>query len=166
VAKDTLYAYLDHLQDAFLIRTVSMHSRSERQRMVNPRRAYPIDAGLIPLYTRAGREHHGRALETAVLLELERRGYAADWFRTEGGWEVDFLSERAGDPPLLIQVSLETAEDATWEREVRALADAARAHPDAEAILITLDPRPPAHELPRGLRWRPAAQWFLEAAGG
>ncbi|MEX2610328.1 MAG: ATP-binding protein [Gemmatimonadota bacterium] len=166
VAKDTLYAYLDHLQDAFLIRTVSMRSRSERQRMANPRKAYPIDAGLIPLYARAGREHQGRALETAVLLELERRGYAADWVRTEGGWEVDFLAERAGDPPLLIQVSLDTAEDATWHREVRALEDAAGTHPDAEAVLITLDPAPPPHDLPRGLRWSPAARWLLEGVGG
>jgi predicted AAA+ superfamily ATPase len=163
VAKDTLYEYLDHLQDAFLVRTVSMHSRSERQRMANPRKAYPIDPGLIPLYTRTGREHDGRALETAVLLELERRGYAANWVRTEGGWEVDYCAERTGDPPLLIQVSLDTAEDDTWEREVRALEDAARAHPEAEAILITLDPSPPARELPPGLQWRPASRWFLEA---
>jgi hypothetical protein len=163
VSKDTSYEYLDHLQDAFLVRTVSMHSRSERQRMANPRKAYPIDPGLIPLYARAGREHDGRALETAVLLELERRGYAADWVRTKGGWEVDYFAERTGDPPLLIQVSLDTAEDRTWEREVRALEDAARAHPEAEAVLITLDPAPPTRELPEGLRWRPASQWLLDA---
>lgn len=162
VSKDSLYEYLDHLQDAFLVRTVSMHSRSERQRMANPRKAYPIDTGLIPLYTRAGREHDGRALETAVLLELERRGYTADWVRTESGREVDYLAERAGDRPVLIQVSLDTAEDRTWEREVRGLEDAARALPEAEAILITLDPTPPTRELPVGLQWRPATQWFLE----
>lgn len=162
VAKDTLYEYLDHLQDAFLVRTVSMHSRSERQRMANPRKAYPIDPGLIPLYTRAGRQHDGRSLETAVLLELERRGYEADWVRTQGGWEVDFLAERPGDPPLLIQVSLDTAADETWHREVRALEDARVGQPEAEALLVTLDPSPPARELPEGLRWYPAAQWFLE----
>lgn len=162
VSKDTLYAYLDHLQDAFLIRTISMHSHSERQRMANPRKAYPVDPGLIPLYTRAGREHDARALETAVLLELERRGYEADWVRTGEGWEVDFLAERAGARPLLIQVSLDTAETGTWEREVRALEDARRIHPDAEAILITLDPSPPAREVPDGLEWRAASRWFLE----
>jgi len=163
VAKDTLYAYLDHLEDAFLIRTVSMHSRSERQRMANPRRAYPIDPGLIPLYERAGREHRGRALETAVLLELERRGYTADWIRTAEGWEVDFFAERPGDPPLLVQVSLETAEDETWAREVRALEAAARAYPDARALLLTLDSSPPLRELPAPLEWDPATRWLLEA---
>lgn len=35
VGKDTLHHYLAH--DAFLVRTIAMHSASERQRMVNPR---------------------------------------------------------------------------------------------------------------------------------
>lgn len=162
VAKDTLYEYLDHLQDVFLIRTISMHSRSERQRMANPRKAYPIDPGLIPLYERTGREHRGRALETVVLIELERCGYSVDWFRTANGWEVDFFAERPGEPPLLVQVSLDTAADETWEREVRALADAARAIPEATALLVTLDPAPPLRDLPDGLEWRSAAEWLLE----
>lgn len=161
VSKDTLYQYLDHLQDAFLIRTVSMHSHSERQRMANPRKAYPIDSGLIPLFTRLGREHEGRALETAVLLELERRGFEMDWLRTPDGWEVDFFAQRSGETPLLIQVSLDTADPETWQREVRALMDAQGAYPEARAILITLDPTPPAHEIPEGLEWTPASRWLL-----
>lgn len=162
VSKDTLYDYLDHLQDAFLIRTISMHSHSERQRMANPRKAYPIDPGLIPLYTGLGREHEGRALETAVLLELERRGYEVDWLRTPGGWEVDFLAQRTGDAPLLIQVSLDTANEETWEREIRALKDARDSYPGAAAALITLDPSPPSREMPDGLEWKAASRWFLE----
>jgi hypothetical protein len=162
VAKDTLYDYLDHLQDAFLVRTVSMYSRSERQRMANPRKAYPIDPGLIPLYSREGREHQGRTLETAVLVELERRAYAADWMRTEDGWEVNFFAERTGDPPLLIQVSLDTEDEETWKREVRALDAAKKVHPGARALLITLDASPPSRMLPEGLEWCPATRWFLE----
>lgn len=75
VGKDTLHTYLGHLEDAFLFRTVWMHSTSERQRMVNPRKVYPVDPGLIPLYERGGRAQTGRALESAVMLEIERRGY-------------------------------------------------------------------------------------------
>lgn len=161
VAKDTLHTYLDHLQDAFMVRAVSMHSASERQRMVNPRKAYPVDPGLIPLYERTGREHRGRALETVVLLELERRGYTVDWVRTEDGWEVDFFAQRTGDTPLLVQVCLDTAADSTWEREVRALTDAAHAYPDARALLITLDATPPTRDLPAPLEWRAASQWLL-----
>jgi uncharacterized protein len=161
VGKDTLHDYLAHLQDAFLVRVLDMHSASERQRMVNPRKAYPIDTGLIALYERPGREHRGRALETAVLLELERREYAVTWLRVGDGLEVDFFATRPGDPPLLVQVSMDTTENSTWQREVRALEAAARRHPDAEALLITQDPTPPLRALPGSIQWMPATQWLL-----
>lgn len=162
VGKDTLHDYLAHLEDAFLVRTVAMHSASERQRMVNPRKAYPVDPGLIALFERSGREHQGRALETAVMLELERRGFDVSYVRTAEGWETDFLAHRAGDRPLLVQVCLETEGDETWGRELRALQAAAAAHPKARAFLVTLDATPPAKALQRGLTWVPAARWLLE----
>ena len=73
VAKDTLHAYLGHLEDAFLIRTLPIAGGSERRRMVNPRKVYPVDPGLIPVFDRED------ALTKATpwrrsLLELERRG--------------------------------------------------------------------------------------------
>ena len=91
VAKDTLHEYLGHLEDAFLIRTVSVSTASERRRMVNPRKVYPVDPGLIPLFDPVGGFHVGHALETCVMLELERRGAEVSYVRNESGSEVDFL---------------------------------------------------------------------------
>ena len=162
VGKDTLHAYLGYLEDAFLVRTVSLHAASERQRMVNPRKAYPVDPGLIALFAQSGRSHQGRALETAVLLELERRGWEVSYVRTAEGWEVDFFAHRPGEAPLLVQVCLDTADDATWEREVRALRSAGRAYGDARLFLVTLDASPPPRRLPDRVVWTPAARWLLE----
>lgn len=162
VGKDTLHEYLAHLEDAFLIRTVALHSASERQRMVNPRKAYPVDSGLISLFERSGREQRGRALETAVLLELERRGYEAAYVRTRDGFEVDFMAHRASEGPLLVQVCLESEGDDTWARELRALEAAAREHRRARAWLVTMDATPPTRPLPKGISWAPAARWLLE----
>ena len=161
IGKDTLHAYLDHLQDAFLVRLLDMHSTSEKQRMVNPRKVYPVDAGLIPLYEQPGREHRGRALETAVLLELERREYSVAWLRVGDDSEVDFFATRPGEPPLLVQVCLDTSDDSTWEREVRALEAAATSHPYAVSLLITQDQSPPTRQLPGMVQWYSAAQWLL-----
>lgn len=161
VGKDTLHDYLAHLEDAFLVRTIAMDSASERQRMVNPRKAYPIDTGLIALFERSGRTQHGRALETAILLELERRGFAVSYVRTSEGFEVDFLAERPGERSRLVQVCLDSAGDETWTRELRALQAGAAAHPDADAWLVTLDATPPRRPLPEGITWAPAARWLL-----
>ncbi|MBE7499448.1 MAG: ATP-binding protein [Verrucomicrobiales bacterium] len=68
-SKDSLHDYLAHLEDCFLVRTVWLEAGSERQRMVNPRKAFPVDPGRIPVFDRTGRANLGHALETVVLVE-------------------------------------------------------------------------------------------------
>lgn len=162
IGKNTLHEYLAHLEDAFLIRTLSLQDASERKRMVNPRKAYPVDPGLIPLYERTNRPNLGHALETIVFLELERRGYTIGYLRTKEGWEVDFYADRAPSKPLLIQVCVETNASETFEREVRALQSAVTDHPGAIPLLITLDGLSPAETLPKHIRWVHVIEWLLD----
>jgi uncharacterized protein len=160
VGKDTLHAYLGHLEDAFLIRTASFHSKSERQRMVNPRKAYPVDTGLIPIYDVTGRLSLGAALETAVLLELERRGASVSYVRTAEGFEVDFFARYPEGALELIQVCADLDAPATRERETRALLSAGRAEREASLHLISLAPEMPP-DLPVGIAWHSASAWLL-----
>lgn len=162
IGKDTLHNYLAHLEDAFLIRSLSRHTASERQRMVNPRKAYPIDPGFIALYERTGRVNLGHALETVVCLELERRGCEVAYLLTAAGHEVDFIARTAEGGTILIQVCAEVQDPATWDREVRALTAAAAEYPQAAALLITLDTIPPRNALPPPIIWRPAVAWLLD----
>jgi hypothetical protein len=161
VSKGTLHEYLGHLEDAFLIRTVSLASPSERRRMVNPRKAYPIDPGLIPLYDTAGQPNPGHALETAVMLELERRGAQVSYIRTGSGYEVDFLARHPEGRQEMIQACADLDHPATLEREAKALQEAGGEHRGAARILVGLNPEPPK-ALPKGIRWFPASQWLLE----
>jgi predicted AAA+ superfamily ATPase len=160
VAKDTLLAYLAHLEDAFLIRAVSVASDSERRRMVNPRKIYPIDSGLIPVFDRSGKSNLGHSLETSVLLELERRGAEIGYVRTSTGFEVDFLARYPGGREELIQVCADLDTPATRERETRALLAAAGEHPRAKLRLITLQPEL-SRDLPKGVIAHAAADWLL-----
>ena len=168
VGKNTLHDYLAHLEDAFLVRTVSLHTASERQRMVNPRKAYPIDPGLISLYDRTGRANLGHALETVILLELERHGCETDYVRTRDGFEVDFFARNPEGDATLIQVCTDVSDPTTYEREVRALSAAAAEYRGAVPLLLTFDTLPPRSPLPKPLRWQPAIAWLLndELPGG
>jgi uncharacterized protein len=161
VGKNTLHDYLAFLEDAFLVRTVSLHTASERQRMVNPRKAYPVDPGLIPVYERFGRANVGRALETAIMLELERRAGEPSYLRTHAGYEVDFHTQAPGGGEYLIQVAAEVTDGDTWHREIRALLDAAKAFPTATALLLTATNEPPQETLPAPLIWQSASAWLL-----
>jgi len=164
VSKDSLHAFLSHFEDAFLIRTTSLFTASERQRMVNPRKAYPIDPGLVPLYERVGRDNLGHALETAVLIELLRRGHEVNYFRTAQGNEVDFHALDPAGNTLLIQVCAHAGEAATLHREVRALVEAKAQHPDARTLLLLLEPLPAGAEVPETVEITAAIPWFLGSA--
>ena len=164
IARDTVHQHLAHLEDCFLVRTVWMESDSERQRMANPRKSYPIDAGLIGVFDRSGRANTGHALETAVLVELERRGSEVTYVRTPEGYEVDFLARHADGTAELIQVCADASDPSTARRELRALADAAEAHPDASATLLAMRRAGLPRDLPAVVRACAAYEWILEAA--
>ena len=162
IAKDTVHRLLAHLEDCFLIRLVSMESNSERQRMVNPRKAYPVDPGMIPVYDRTGRANLGHALETAVRIELERRRLDVTYVRTPGGYEVDFLARGVERPPDLIQVCADLSDADTAEREFRALEDAARQWPDATRRVLTISDGEAPFPVPDGVIVQPAFEWMLD----
>ena len=161
IGRDTVHQFLGYLEDCFLVRVVWMESNSERQRMVNPRKAYPVDPGLIPVFDRTGRANVGHALENAVLVELERRRLDVTYVRTRQGYEVDFLARDADGRRELIQVCADASDPAIAERELRALTAAGEQFPDAEMCLLTLTRDGIPDPLPDGVVAQPAWTWML-----
>jgi predicted AAA+ superfamily ATPase len=157
VAKETLYALLSHLEDAFLVRVLSIHTGSERQRQSNPRKIYPVDPGLALAFERTGRPNTGALLETLVAIELERRGWETAYVSTDSGYEVDFLATRAGSRPLLVQVTADPTDASVRERECRALIEGAREQPTSRPLLLTGMSGPSVDGLPTLPIWR----WLL-----
>lgn len=165
IARDTVHQLLAHLEDCFLVRTVWMESSSERQRMVNPRKAYPVDAGLIPVFDRTGRSNLGHALETAVLIELERRQCAVTYVRTPRGLEVDFLARDPQGNVELIQVCADAGDTKVAERELRSLVEASVTHPTARKRLLTLTQDGSPADAPSDVLVEPAYAWFVRGPG-
>ncbi len=163
ISKDTVHQLLAYLEDCFLVHMVWMESTSERQRMVNPRKAYPVDAGLIPVFDRSGRSNSRHALETAVLVELERRRCTVTYVRTPGGYEVDFLARNASGEVELLQVCADASDPETAERELRALAEAGKQHPEARKRLLTLTRDGLPANPPPGVITQAAYEWMLSS---
>ena len=164
MARDTVHQYLAHLEDCFLVRTVWMESRTERQRMVNPRKAYPVDTGLMGVFDRHGQANTGHALETAVLIELERRRCETTYVRTPEGHEVDFLARADDGAAELIQVCDDASDAKTARRELRALAEAGRMFPSATKRLLTRNRRNLPAQWPADVQAQPAYEWILAPA--
>ncbi|MBU0501499.1 MAG: ATP-binding protein [Gammaproteobacteria bacterium] len=164
VSKETLHSLLAHLEDAFLLCSIGIATDSERRRQVNPRKVYPVDTGLIPLFDRSGKPNIGHALETLVLHELHRRGAEVAYVKTPDGFEVDFHARTFVGDEMLIQVCATLDDPATLAREVRALEDASLAYPNATLHLIALDF--PAHiQVPPAVQLYRASHWLLDIPG-
>ena len=160
IAKDTLHEYLAFLEDAFLIRSVSISSASEKRRMVNPRKVYPIDMGLIPLFDPSGKLNIGHALETCVMLELERRGAEVSYVKNASGSEVDFLARYRDGHCEVIQVCAELDAPEVRDREIQGLVEAIAENKTAAAHLIVLVlERPP--DVPKFIKLHSASEWLL-----
>jgi predicted AAA+ superfamily ATPase len=164
IGKDALHSYLSHLEDAFLLRNLAIATDSERRRRVNPRKVYPIDTGLIPIFDRSGKANLGHALETAVLLELDRCGAETAYVRTSNNFEVDFYARHVDGREELIQVCTSVDHPDTLVREIRALQDASSEFPQASRVLVTLD-KPAILNLPAGVTVVAARDWLLESKG-
>lgn len=166
VSKDALHTMLGHLEDAFLVRLLPIHSGSERQRQSNPRKGYPVDPGLIHAYDRTGRANVGHALETAVMAELERRKHELSYLKTSEGYEVDFHAQPWKGPAWLIQVCADISQPETRDREFRALEAAMKENRGLKGLLLTLDSTgflQAAAATPKNVTVLPAWEWMLAA---
>lgn len=137
--KNTLHEFLEHLSDAYLFYPVTIHSRSERARRVNPRKVYAIDTGLITAFMHQPGSDSGRLLENAVFMELRRHCRYIEYYRTKSGFEVDFIATADTGKQTLYQVSLELNNPATRKREIRALTEAMKETGVGKGMIITLE---------------------------
>jgi uncharacterized protein len=165
VGKDTLHEYLAHLEDSFLLFTVAVASPSARVRQVHPRKCYPVDPALAAAVSFRSARDLGHLLETAVFLELRRRGKSVGYVATRSGYEVDFLAEDLQGGRELVQVSADLDDPATRRRELRALEEGLEETGCDRATVVTLREDGGAEVGGRPVRIVPAWRWLLEAEG-
>lgn len=160
-SKNTLHEYLAYLSDAYLFFQVYVHSSSERARMVNPRKIYAIDTGLVHACSRSVRSDRGHLLENFVFLELRRSTDMIEYYRTKKGHEVDFLiTDRTGRRSL-IQVSADMTAQDTRHRELRALSEAMKECDLKQATIVTLNQEETIETKAGHIQILPASLWAL-----
>ena len=169
VGKPTLLTYLDHLTDAYLAFLVPIRSRSAKQRIVNPKKVYAVDTGLVVAMRAGGARELGALLENLVYLELRRRlGRLAEgaisYYRTGSGREVDFTVEPVlpGTTLELVQVCASLQAPPTRERETRALTEAMTETGVTSGTIVTLGDRERVSTAAGTIRVVPAWEWVLE----
>lgn len=160
--KNTLHEYLDYLSDTYLFFQVYVHTHSERVRMVNPRKIYAIDPGLVRACSRSIRTDWGHLLENFVFLELRRSSAVIEYYRTQNGREVDFIVTDRGGQKSLVQVSADMKEPVTRQRELRSLLEAMKECKLRQATVVTLNQEEKLETEAGLIHILPASLWALK----
>lgn len=149
--RNTLSAYLEHLEDAYLVSKVKKLA-PPRESEKAPPKVYLVDPGLARVFKEE--LEFGRLMESAVLVELLRRGARPYYVKTQK-FEVDF-AVREGESYRLIQVT-RSIEGETLKRELKAIKEASRLLPAHEKVLITWDDEGEIE----GVKLIPLWRWLL-----
>lgn len=124
VSRDTIHTYIDYLADAYLVFTVPYYTESVRVQQTQPSKIYAIDNGLVSALSLKVNDLYGKLLENQVYLDLRRQGKKVFYYKTEKGYEIDFVTKDKNNQYELIQVVWNMNDPKTAEREQRALTSA------------------------------------------
>jgi hypothetical protein len=154
IAKNTVFDYLSHLEEAFILFKTEIWHRSVRAQAVNPSKYYGIDPAFK--YAMSIGEDTGRVLENAVFLFLRRQGLAPHYVL--GKQEVDFFWEN-GQP---INVCLDLSDFSTRNRELSGMSEALQTLDLSEGLILTRDKTEEIKVGEKTILVRPAWSYFLK----
>ena len=133
-ATSTVMEYFSYLEESWLFFFVPKFSYSQRKQLINLKKVYSIDTGLVSANSRSFSDDHGRRFENMVFLHY-RRNYQEIYYFSEKQ-ECDLvLFDRKGLVEL-VQVCYEINGD-NLKRELGGLWEAMRFFEKKTAILVT-----------------------------
>ena len=133
----TILDYFSFFEQTYLLNLMPRFSYSYRAQLVNPRKIYVIDNGLINAVTPSFSRDYGKKLENVIYWSLRKQNKELFYFN-ETGSECDFVVCRNNEVEELIQVCYDLSIENTY-REQKGLADAMTFFKKNTGTIITLN---------------------------
>lgn len=130
----TVMDYLSYLEGGYLFYYLPMYSYSVRKQMINPRKVYATDTGLVYGNIAGSGEMREQLLENLVFLSL-RRNYPEMYYFKEN-YSCDFVVMNRNKVAKLVQVCGELKQD-NLEKELNGLFEAMDNFDIQEATLVS-----------------------------
>jgi hypothetical protein len=141
VSKNTLYEYLSHLNDSYVIFPLKKYAYSLKESSLSLMKSYVIDNGFIKMYDFKNSSDIGKYLENAVFIELRRRGLFENqelFYYEDDIGEVDFLVKQNEHVSKLINVCYSLNFE-NYDREIKKLVKIGKKIKCTELYLVTFD---------------------------
>lgn len=132
----TIMEYLSHLEYSYLLQFVPKFSFSIRKQLVNPRKVYAIDTGLVTVNSGSFTDDSGRKFENLVYLHL-RRTHSEIYYFSEKG-ECDFAVFNKGAISATVQACFHLDQD-NLGRELNGLLEAMAFFKLKRGTIVTLN---------------------------
>lgn len=158
----TIKNYIDYLEDGWLFFTLNKFAFSVKEQQIAAKKVYCIDTGLATSIGFSFSDNRGRLIENLVYLSLRKKHDRLFYYKTKGGFEVDFFVQKEN---MFVQVaeSLELPE--VLERETRALAEAAKEQKaPAKLIIVTESEKRVIEQDGLKIQVVPLYEWLLHGS--
>ena len=133
---NTIISYISFLEDSFVLFTVPRFDYSLKKQIINPKKIYAIDTGLIRANTTSFTLDDGRIIENAVFLHLRKK--YKEIFYYKGNRECDFLIKEGTKITHAVQVCNILTEE-NKQREIEGLQEAMQKFNLKKGTIITMD---------------------------
>ena len=134
----TVINWCDWFEDAYLFFFVPKYSDSVRAQLVNPRKVYSVDTGLVNVVSRRIVFNDALCFENMVFLALRRK--YRDIFYFDDGGECDFVCMEHHLPRVAVQACVKLTKENSG-REKEGLAAAMRRFSFNEGFIVTKSQR-------------------------
>ena len=151
--------YVDFLREAYLFFTINKYDTSIKKQIVNDKKIYAVDTGLVNSSSFQFSENRGSILENAVFLELKRR--KKEIFYYEEKKECDFIIKSGRNIIQVIQVTDNLSNPSTRKREIEGVKDAMNQFNLDEGYIITFDAEETIIEDSKKIHVIPYWKWLL-----
>jgi len=156
VNKDTVYSYLEHLEEAYVIRKAMRYDLKGRKLLESEYKYYLTDLGLKLALTGFRRSDVPWHIENMVFNELTARGYQVTVGRINGR-EIDFVASR-GERRMYVQVAYMLPSEDVIEREFGNLREIQDGHPK---YVVGMDPVWRSGDALEGIAYRELSEFLL-----
>ena len=156
---NSVISFMSYFEDAYLIFTIPKFDYSYKKSLVNPKKVYSIDNGLIIRNSASFFDDKSRLLENLVFINLRKKYKEILYFQDKN--ECDFIIKSGSKIIQAVQVSYELNND-NKEREINGLVEAMEKFKLNEGVILTYNQTDNFEINKKKIKLMPIWKWLLE----
>jgi len=156
---DTIKEYIGYFENAFLLFSINKFDYSLKKQLINPKKIYTIDTGLVNSVSFQFSENYGRQLENIVFLQLKRMNF--EIFYHSNKFECDFVVRVNDKIANAFQVTQSIENESTRTREMNGLTEAMQTYGLTTGLILTEDEEDEFITNDLTIKVKPVWKWLL-----